>query len=219
MKKLTKTATRIQQACKGEVSLDDVRNKIVTVRNQNVLLDSDVAWLYGVATNDVNQAVKRNSEKFPAGYVLELNKDEKAEVATICGNLKVIENFDNLPKQEVATNCDNLRKIKFSPALPKAFTEKGLYMLATILKSERAVATTLAIVEAFAKLRELSTAVAELVRSPADAQKQALVTQKSGEVLSELVTKELRTIGTETTYEFNLLSAIKIKHVVKKEVK
>jgi hypothetical protein len=92
-------------------------------------------------------------------------------------------------------------------------------MLATILKSEKATDTTIAIVEAFAKMRELSTAVAELVKSPTDMQKQAAVSQKSGEILSDMVTKELKTTGTETTYEFNLLSAIKIKHTVKKEVK
>ena len=92
-------------------------------------------------------------------------------------------------------------------------------MLATILKSEKATDTTIAIVEAFAKMRELSTAVAELVQSPADPQKQIAVTQKSNEILSELVTKELKTTGTETTYEFNLLSALKIKHTVRKELK
>jgi len=79
-------------------------------------LDSDVAWLYGVDTSKVNQAVKRNSDKFPEGYIIALTDSEKKEVVTICDN----------------------PKIKFSPTLPNAFTEKGLYMLATILKSEKA---------------------------------------------------------------------------------
>jgi hypothetical protein len=111
----------------------------------------------------VNQAVKRNLDKFPEGYIIGLTKSEK---------------------EEVITNCDNPR-IKFSPALPNAFTEKGLYMLATILKSEKATDTTIAIVEAFAKMRELANTVAQLVQSPDDLQKQAAVTQKSGEILSD----------------------------------
>jgi len=189
--------SEIQKKQEGEITLNDVQNKIITIQNKNVLLDSDVAWLYNVDTMHINQAVKRNSDKFPEGYIICLTESEK---------------------KEVITNCDN-PKIKFSPALPNAFTEKGLYMLATILKSERATATTIAIVEAFAKIRELSNMVAELVKSPDDTQKQANVVQKSSEILSDMVTKELKTTGTETSFELNLLSAIKIKHTIKKEVK
>ena len=103
-------------------------------------MDSDVAELYGVETKRVNEAVSNNPEKFPEGYVWVLNGTEKNEV---------VENFDHL------------HKLKFSPQFPKAFTEKGLYMLATILKSPKAVETTIAIVEAYAKLRELSRACGE----------------------------------------------------------
>ena len=92
-------------------------------------------------------------------------------------------------------------------------------MLATILKSEKATNTTIAIVEAFAKIRELSNTVAELVKSPDDTQKQADVMQKSSEILSDMVTKELQTTGTETSFEINLFSAVKIKHTIKKELK
>ena len=189
--------TEIQKISKGEITLNDVQDKIIRIQDRNVLLDSDVAWLYGVDTNDVNQAVKRNPDKFPEGYIIVLTESEKKEVATICGNLK----------------------IKYSPTLPNAFTEKGLYMLATILKSEKATETTIAIVEAFAKMRELSNMVAELVKSPDDTKKQADVMQKSSEILSDMVTKELQTTGTETSFEINLLSAVKIKHTIKKEVK
>jgi len=189
--------TDIQKIHNGEITLNDVRDRIITIQNKNVLLDSDVAWLYGVDTNDVNQAVKRNPEKFPSGYVIVLTNSEKKEVATFCGN----------------------PKIKFSPTLPNAFTEKGMYMLATILKSEKATDTTIAIVEAFAKIRELSNMVAELIKSPEDPQKQTVVMQKSSEILSDMVTKELQTTGTETSFEINLFSAVKIKHTIKKEVK
>lgn len=112
----------------------EVKNKIIQLHGADVILDFAVAELYGVETMRVNEAVKNNPDKFPEGYVIELTKREKAEV---------IEIFDN-------------PKLKYSPVLPKAFTEKGLYMLATILKGEKATQTTIGIIEAFAKLRELS---------------------------------------------------------------
>ena len=87
----------------------------IIIRGISVIIDSDVSELYGVETMRINEAVKNNPDKFPEGYILELSKKEKQEV---------IENFDNL-------------KIKFSPTLPKAFSEKGLYMLATILKRKK----------------------------------------------------------------------------------
>ena len=91
-------------------------------------------------------------------------------------------------------------------------------MLATILKSEKATDTTIAIVEAFAQMRELSDMVSKLVKSPDDTQKQAAVMQKSSEILSDMVTKELQTTGTETSFEFNLLSAVKIKHTINRKL-
>jgi phage regulator Rha-like protein len=123
------------------VIFDKVKEKIIALRSQKVIIDSDVAALYGVETREIMQALKNNPDKFPDGYVLTLTAEEK---------------------EEVVKNFDNLAKLKFYPTLPKAFTEKGLYMLATILKSPQATQTTIAIVEAFAKLRELAAAVAEL---------------------------------------------------------
>jgi hypothetical protein len=108
------------------INFSQVQKKIINMHGQNVILDSDVAELYGIETMRVNEAVKNNPEKFPDGYIFRLNKIEKEEV---------IENFDNLGK------------LKFSPKLPNVFTEKGLYMLATILKSPKATQTTIAIVE------------------------------------------------------------------------
>ena len=191
-------ATEIQKTHKGEITLNAVRDKIIAIQNKNVLLDSDVAWLYGVETKRINEAVKNNADKFPEGYIIELTSDEWAEM-----------------KSKFSTSSTAGGKVK----LPKAFTEKGLYMLATILKSEKATGTTIAIVEAFAKMRELSHSVAELVKSPDDIQKQAVVMQKSGEILSDMVTKELQTTGTETSFEINLFSAVKIKHTIKREMK
>jgi hypothetical protein len=91
-----------------------VEEKIIEIRNQHVIIDSDVAALYNVETKQLNQAVSRNPEKFPGGYIIELTKEEK---------------------DEVVTNCDHLQNVKFSPNLPKAFTEKGLYICAYSTRS------------------------------------------------------------------------------------
>ena len=195
---MKKATTEIQAIHKGEITLNDVQDKIITIQNKNVLLDSDVAVLYGVETKRINEAIKNNPGKFPHGYVFELDRQDIADLRS---------------KFSTANLSSKTR------VFPKVFTEKGLYMLATILKSEKATDTTIAIVEAFAKMRELSNAVSHLVKSPSDTQKQLAVTQKSNELLSDMVTKELQTTGTETTFEFNLLSAIKIKHTIKKEMK
>lgn len=85
------------------ITFEDIENRIIDLRGEKVLLDCDVATLYGVETKRVNEAVKNNADKFPEGYIISLNQNEKTEV---------VENFDNL---------DHL---KFSAALPKAFTEK-----------------------------------------------------------------------------------------------
>jgi phage regulator Rha-like protein len=189
--------TEIQKTHKGEITLNDVQDKIITIQNTNVLLDSDVAVLYGVETKRINEAVRNNPEKFPENYVLSVQSTERQQL---------VENFDRFANLKHSTST-------------KAFTEKGLYMLATILKSEKATHTTIAIVEAFAKMRELSAMVAQLVKSPDDTKIQADIMQKSNEIISDIVTKELKTTGTETTFEFNLLSAVKIKHTIKKELK
>jgi phage regulator Rha-like protein len=134
---------------KSVARFNQVEEKILTIRNQSVILDSDVAVLYGVETMRINEAVKNNPKKFPEGYIIELSKGEKEEV---------IEIFDN-------------PKIKFSPKLPKAFTEKGLYMLATILKGDKAIDTTIEIIEVFAKMRAMSKPIAELMKDHENVQK------------------------------------------------
>lgn len=118
--------------------IQKVESRVITIRNTQVLLDRDVAELYGVETKAVNQAVKRNQEKFPDRYLFQLNDCEK---------------------QEVVTNCDHLYNLRFSRTLPYAFTEQGLYMLATVLRSPIATETTFAIIETFTKLRVLARAI------------------------------------------------------------
>ena len=99
------------------VTHDQVKSKIIKIREQNILLDSDVAELYSVETKVINQAVKRNQEKFPDGYVFQLTSQE----------------MEYMRSQIVTASKRNLT----NP--PKAFTQRGLYMLATILKSKQAI--------------------------------------------------------------------------------
>ena len=180
---------------KNIVKFSDVEKAVFELRGQKVMLDSEVAKLYGVETMRVNEAVKNNPDKFPQGYIFELTKEEKAEV---------IEIFDN-------------PKLKYSPALPKAFTEKGLYMLATILKSPKATQTTLAIVETFAKIRELSHTVAELSNTK-DKFKQKNLMQQGGDILADLLDDEMQVSDSETTIELNF-AVLKLKHTVKRKSK
>ena len=173
------------------VKFSDVEEKILEIRGKKVILDSDVAVLYGVETRDVNKSVKNNPDKFPEGYVFQLSNEEKHEV---------VENFHHLTK--------------FTPTLPKAFTEKGLYMLATILKSPQATQTTIAIVEAFAKIRELSRTIAELSQNQEEFQQKRLM-QKSGDIIADIFGDELKTTGSETSFELNL-ALFKVKHTVRR---
>lgn len=175
------------------LKFEDVERKLLIIRSQQVLLDSDVAGLYGVGTKRINEAVKNNPERFPDGYICQLSAPEKKEL---------VENFDRF------------RNLKHSSARPKAFTERGLYMLATILKSEKAVETTLAIVETFAKIRELTRTVKALSLSPEKAEQKTLM-QKSGKLIAEVLDDGLVTSGSETTIELNF-AVLKFKHTIKK---
>ena len=173
-----------------------IENKIITIREQKVILDSDVAELYGVETKRINEAVKNNPDKFPDGYILYLSMDE-----AIASRSK----FSTLKRGE------NLKYV------PKAFSERGLYMLATILKSPKATETTIAIIETFTKVRELSSTISQLSEQSEKAQQKSMM-QKSGELISDILSDDFQTVGTETTIEFNL-SVLKVKHTVKKRPK
>lgn len=180
------------------ISYDQVEAKILKIQNQDVILDSDVAELYGVETKRINEAVKNNPDKFPDGYIIELSNTEK---------LEVVENFDRL------------QKLKFSPSLPKAFTERGLYMLATILKSAKATETTLAIIDTFAKVREVSRIVNQLPTVKENSKEQQKLMQKAGDIISDLVVPDnLETEETEASIELNF-AVVKFKYSVKKKSK
>jgi phage regulator Rha-like protein len=175
------------------VKFSNVNDKIITLRDEKVILDCDVAELYGVETKEINQAVKNNLKKFPKGYVIELKRSE----------------FHDLRSKILTTNLEKKR------VLPKAFTEKGLYMLATILKSDKAIETTIAIIEAFSQLRELQKTVAELSEAKEESQQKSLM-QKGGEIIAELLDDSLKTSEEETSVELNF-AVLKFKHTVKRK--
>lgn len=133
------------------VQQDDVQARIVEIRNQKILIDADVAELYGIETKQVNQAVKNNPEKFPEGYLFELDTSEK---------------------NELVKNFDRFKKLKHSTVPIKGFTERALYMLATILKSPKAVETTIAIIDTFAKVKELGCIIHQMQTLPENSPKQ-----------------------------------------------
>jgi hypothetical protein len=115
------------------VPVNRIESRILLIRGRRVMLDSDLADLYGVRTRRLNEQVKRNTQRFPADFMFKLTPKEKAEVVA---------------------NCDRLEKLKFSPALPYAFTEHGAVMLASVLNSPVAVQASIQVVRAFVKLRE-----------------------------------------------------------------
>ncbi|MDI6688680.1 MAG: ORF6N domain-containing protein [Desulfobacterales bacterium] len=174
---------------------ENLQDRVIEIRDQKVLLDVDVADIYGVETKRINEAVKNNPQKFPSGYIIELDKEE----------------WDGL-KSKFSTSKKG-GKVK----QPSAFPEKGLYMLATILKSPQAVQATLAIIETFSKIRQLSRNIQELSIVQGKADQKALM-QKSGEIIAELLDDDLQTTDTETSIELNF-AVLKFKHTIKKKNK
>lgn len=173
----------------------EVKEKIVRIDDANVILDRDVAELYGVQTKEINQAVRNNPDKFPEGYVFRMEKRQ----------------MDELRSKNLTTISP------MSRTMPNAFTEKGLYMLATILKGKKATETTIAIIEAFAKLRELSRTIGELSASPDQFTQKSLM-QKSGEIMADLFGEDMQTSETETEIELNF-AVLKLKHTIKRKDK
>ena len=141
------------------VKIEKIENKLTEIRNQKVLIDSDVADIYGVETKRINEAVKNNPEKFPNGYIIELTETEWKSLRSKISTLK---------------NTGQGQHSKFKP---KAFTERGLYMIATILKSKTATSTTIAIIETFAKVRNLTSTVRELSQNPPKKKQQTLTSR------------------------------------------
>lgn len=127
-----------------------IERKILLIRGEKVMLDADLASLYGITTKRLNEQVKRNRDRFPDDFMFQLTETEKAEVVA---------------------NCDHLMKLKFSPVLPYVFTEHGAIMLASVLNSPIAVQSSVLVVRAFVKLREMMTTHKDLARKLVDMEK------------------------------------------------
>jgi len=116
------------------MELQVIQNKIHEIKGQRVMLDFDLAEMYEVETRVLKQAVRRNIKRFPFDFMFQLSKTEW---------------------QEVITNCDNIpERLKFSPSTPFAFTEQGVSMLASVLRSDIAVQISISIIRAFVLMRQ-----------------------------------------------------------------
>lgn len=192
------------------VKYEEVKDRIITLRGVPVLLDADVAQLYGVETKRVNEAVKNNPDKFPEGFLFKLDKHELAELRSkiSTSSSQVADN------KETAGSQSNLLMAGWGGArkMPTAFTESGLYMLATILKSPRATQTTIAIIKTFVQLRELARNMQAVAATEDEAEKKTLL-QKSGELINNVIGSQFETVGTETEVELNF-AMVKIRHKV-----
>ena len=175
------------------LNIQKVEDKIAVIRNVEVIADADVAELYGVQTKEINQAVRNNPDKFPVRYMFELSTSE----------------LRDLRSKVLTTNVS----VK-SRSTTKVFTDRGLYMLATILKGEAARDMTFAIIETFAKVRELKHELLELHKETDKAKQQSKM-QHFGEFLTDIVMPDLQTSETESSLEINFLIG-KIKHTVKR---
>ena len=120
-------------AHQNEEGKKQIEERIFNIRGKHVMIDKDLALLYGVETKALNQAVKRNIERFPASFMFQLKHEEFMELVTI---------------------CDRFKKLKHSSRMPHAFTEQGIAMLSSVLRSPTAISVSIRIMESFVKLRQ-----------------------------------------------------------------
>jgi len=130
-------------ADKGLVPIDLIQSKIIILRDEKVMIDRDLAELYGVSTKALNQAATRNRKRFPPDFMFRLFSQEK---------------------EELVTNCDRFHTLKHSTVMPRAFTEQGVAMLSSVLNSDRAIEVNIAIMRAFVQLRKISSSQTQLAR-------------------------------------------------------
>jgi len=200
-------AKRKQEIALMPISMEDVQNKIIVLRDEPVILDRDVAELYGVQTKEINQAVRNNPEKFPAGYMFVLNNQEVAWVRS-----KILTTSSESVEDKRVT--PDFLKSHYNPV---AFTQRGLYMMATILRSKQAVLTTLAIIDTFASVKELARTIREL-NGAANKEEQKGLLKRSGELIGDIIGNDMATSETETELELNF-AVLKVRHTVKRTKK
>jgi hypothetical protein len=129
------------------IPIEQIQQSILLIRGKKVMLDTDLARLYGVPTKRLNEQVKRNRDRFPQDFMFQLSAEEKTEVVA---------------------KCDHLASLKFSPTYPYAFTEHGAIMLAAVLNTPRAIEVSVFVVRAFVRLREILTTHKELAHKLAE---------------------------------------------------
>ena len=160
------------------VPMERVENRILTIRGHRVMVDTDLAEVYGVPTRALNQAIKRNAERFPEDFAFRLTVKEKTELIT---------------------NCDRFTRLKHSIVVPLVFTEHGAIMAASVLNSPRAVEASVYVVRAFVKMREVLASHKELVRRLDEMEgkvdRQFKVVFDAIRALMEPPTKQRRQIG------------------------
>ena len=198
---------RIKSKILVMLGLEIIEEKLIEIRNKKVLLDCDVAHLYGIETKRVNEAVKNNPEKFPEGYVIYLDEEETDFLRS---SNSIVEIGD-----EPVENFDRFKNIKHSTVRPKAFTDKGLYMLATILKSPKSTQTTIAIIETYSKLVQFSKAIQSISENKNEKTNKELM-EKGSTILSEILVGDTQFDETETSIELNF-ALLKLKHIVKRK--
>jgi len=163
------------------VPVPEMTRRIFLIRGHRVMIDRDLAEMYGIKTHVLNQAVTRNAKRFPDDFMFRLTKEEAGKLIT---------------------NCDNLLSLKYSPTTPRAFTEQGVAMLSSVLKSECAIEVNIAIMRAFVRIRELASTHKTILRKLEDLERKSashdVKIKAIFEAIKELITidkKPGRTIG------------------------
>ena len=150
----------------------NILNRILLIRGKKVMIDRDLAELYGVTTKRLNEQVKRNTNRFPEDFMFQLTLEEK---------------------NEVVANCDHLKQLKFSHTLPLAFTEHGAVMLACVLNSKRAIEANIRIIRIFTAMREITLHNNELLLKLVKLEQKVDTHDESINLLFEAIKKMIET--------------------------
>ena len=157
----TMPSSSSEMKVKARVDAEVIQRAVLRVRSQNVLLDADLADLYGVDVRALNQAVARNADRFPSDFMFKLTAKEAASLRSQSAILESDRGRETLRSQTVTLDGGRGRHRKY---LPNAFTEQGVAMLSSVLRSQRAVRVNIEIMRAFVHLRRMLGANEELAR-------------------------------------------------------
>ena len=192
----------IEKIAVKPLAVSDVEAKLIPLRGQQVLIDRDVAALYGVEAKRINESVRNNIDKFPDAYMYQMNAEEFR-------NWRSKISSSNLPDDVKNAIKMGIRRPPF------VFTERGIYMLATILRGPQAVNATFAIIETFARVRSLKRELLALHDDAIPAKKKTSMLKHFGEILTDIVMPDPDSTETESSLELNFFVG-KLKHTVRK---